>query len=187
MSDDAANEVTQLLARIDAGERAAAEELLPLIYDELRRLAHARMAHERPGRTLEPTALVHEAYLRLIGSGGAHWRNRGHFFGAAALAMRRILVEQARRRRGRDGVQPLPLDDGLADLPIPAPREDVLALDAAIRELETEDPLKGQIVNLRYFVGLTAAETAEMLGASVSTIEREWRYIRAWLFRRLSA
>lgn len=187
MSEVGRNDVTQFLARIGAGETAAAEELLPLIYEELRRLAHARMAHEPPGRTLQPTALVHEAYLRLVGSGASHWRNRGHFFGAAALAMRRILVERARRRKCQQaGDAGFRADEAVPDLPIAEPREDILQLEAAIRELEADDPLKGQIVNLRYFVGLTTEEAAEMLNVSVSTIEREWRYIRAWLFRRLS-
>jgi len=176
-----------LALKAAAGDRQAAAELLPLIYDDLRKLARSRMAKLAPGQTLQPTALVHEAYARVIGSGDPGWDGRGHFFGAAAQAMRNILVDQARRKgalkRG-GGRQRLDLQDG--DLAIQLPREDILALDEALRQLETDDPRKGQIVNLRYFAGLTAEETAAALDVSVGTVEREWRYIKAWLQTQLA-
>ena len=182
MNDEPSGELTRMLRELSDGGRRSAEELLPLVYDELRSLARARMAREIPGQTLQATALVHEAYLRLIGDADPGWNGRSHFFGAAALAMRRILVEQA-RRKGRlkhgGGQQRLDVADaGLATLP---PGEDVLAIDHAVARLEEQDPRKGRIVNLRYFAGLTAKETAEVLGLSVGTIEREWRFIRTWL------
>ena len=165
---------------------AMARDLLPLVYEELRRLARARLRHVPPGQTLQPTALVHEAYLRVVGDADPGWDGRGHFFAAAARAMRDILVEEARRkmalkrggdrrRVGADQVEPA----------VAPPSEDILAVDEAIRRLETDDPRKGQIVNLRYFARLTAAETASALGISVGTVGREWRYIRAWLAREL--
>lgn len=187
VSDDGtrAEAVTRLIERgiaRDAADPRAAEELLPLVYDELRALARARLAAEAPGRTLQATALVHEAYMRLVGNEDPGWNGRGHFFGAAALAMRRILVEEARRRgrlkrgggRGRRA-----LDDGCVS--IAAPDDDVLAIDEAVHRLEAQDQRKGTIVNLRYFAGLTVPETAAALGVSVGTVEREWRFIRAWL------
>jgi RNA polymerase sigma factor (TIGR02999 family) len=186
MPADAPKTLT-LALKAAAGDRQAAAELLPLIYDDLRKLARSRMAKLAPGQTLQPTALVHEAYARVIGSGDPGWDGRGHFFGAAAQAMRNILVDQARRKgalkRG-GGRQRLELQEG--DLAIQPPREDILALDEALRQLETEDPRKGQIVNLRYFAGLTAEETAAALDVSVGTIEREWRYIKAWLHTQLA-
>jgi len=186
MPADAPKTLT-LALQAAAGDRAAAAELLPLIYDDLRKLARARMAKLAPGQTLQPTALVHEAYARVIGSGDPGWDGRGHFFGAAAQAMRNILVDQARSKaalkRG-GGRQRLDLQDG--DLAIQPPREDILALDEALRQLETDDPRKGQIVNLRYFAGLTAEETAAALDVSVGTVEREWRYIKAWLHTQLA-
>ena len=185
MPADAPNTLT-LALKAAAGDREAAAELLPLIYDDLRKLARARMAKLAPGQTLQPTALVHEAYARVIGSGDPGWDGRGHFFAAAAQAMRNILVDQARRKgalkRG-GGRQRLELEDG--DLAIQPPREDILALDEALRRLEAEDPRKGRIVNLRYFAGLTAEETAAALDVSVGTVEREWRYIKAWLHSQL--
>ncbi len=177
----APEDLTQLLNAAAAGE-VAAEELLPVVYDELRMLAKARMSGERPGQTLQATALVHEAFLRLVGHEDPGWNGRGHFFGAAALAMRRILVEQARRkarlRHGGD-LQRLGLDE--VDPWVEPPDEKVLAVDEAVKRLEAEDPRKGKIVNLRYFAGLTTAETAEAMGISVGTIEREWRFIKSWL------
>ena len=175
------SQISRILEEIGDG-RQSAEELLPLVYDELRSLARARMAREVPGQTLQATALVHEAYLRLIGDADPGWNGRGHFFGAAALAMRRILVEQARRKaRLRHGGGQKRLDVVDAGLAIEPPGDDVLAVDHAVRRLEKEDPRKGRIVNLRYFAGLTAKETAQVLGLSVGTIEREWRFIKTWL------
>lgn len=179
--DDRSTLATRLASAADSDPTRAAE-LLPLVYDELRALAHARMAHERAGHTIQATALVHEAYMRLIGDQDPGWNGRRHFFGAAALAMRRILVEQARHRgrlkRGGDHAR-VELDD--ADLAIEPPSSDVLAIDEAVRRLEAEDPRKGAIVNLRYFAGLTNEQTAAALDLSVGTIEREWRFIRVWL------
>ena len=174
--------VTRLLRSAEKPELRGADELLPLVYDELRALARARVAREAPGQTIQATVLVHEAYLRLVGDADPGWNGRAHFFGAAALAMRRILVEQARRKQrikhggGRDRVE---LDDGCAV--VAAPGDDLLAVDEAVRRLEEKDPRKGRIVNLRYFAGLTAEETARALDVSVGTVEREWRFIKAWL------
>jgi RNA polymerase sigma factor (TIGR02999 family) len=165
------------------GDPAAATELLPLVYDELRRLAAHRLAHETPGQTLQPTALVHEAYLRLLGGKGAdHWDGRGHFFAAAAEAMRRILVENARRKRCRKrggGMARRELDE--AELLAPEPREDVLALDEALTRLAATDRAAAELVQLRYFGGLTIPEAAQLLGVSQRTAERLWTYARAWL------
>lgn len=153
-----------------------------MVYDELRSLARARMAREAPGQTLQATALVHEAYLRLIGRADPGWNSRGHFFGAAALAMRRILVEQARRKgRIRHGGDQQRVEVVTDALQIDPAGEDILAVDEAVHRLEKADPRKGQIVNLRYFAGLTTKETAAALGLSVSTVEREWRFIKTWL------
>ena len=186
MAGEAANELTLVLHAATHGDREAAKKLLPLVYGELRKLARARMARLAPGQTLQPTALVHEAYLRVIGTADPGWEGRGHFFGAAARAMRDILVDQARRKaslkRGGDRAR-VDLED--FDLAIQPPGADVLALDEAIRQLEADDPRKGQIVNMRYFAGFTAEETAAALGVSVGTIEREWRYIRTWLHTQL--
>lgn len=184
---DAARNVTQLLRSAGDGDERAAAELLPLLYDELRRLARARLAHVPPGNTLQPTALVHEAFLRLVGSDGAGWNSRGHFFAAAAQAMRQILVDQARRKAAvrHGGAQKrAALDDG--DAAICPPSDDVLAVHEELERLEREDPHKARIVALRYFGGLTMEETAEALGMSLSTLEREWRFIRTLLYTRLS-
>ncbi len=168
------------------GDAGAAEDLLPLVYLELRKLARARLKKLPPGQTLEPTALVHEAYLRVVKDDDPGWDNRGHFFAAAARAMRDILVEQARRKTARKrGGDRRRVDYDKADPAVGPPSEDILAVDEAVRRLEKDDPRKGQIVNLRYFARLTAAETAEALGVSVGTVEREWRYIRAWLEHQL--
>jgi RNA polymerase sigma factor (TIGR02999 family) len=165
------------------GEPRPAREILPLVYDELRRLAAQRMARESPGQTLQATALVHEAYLRLVGGDPEKpWDGRGHFFAAAAEAMRRILVENARRRHrlkrggGRGRVD---LDD--AQPAAPETDDDLLALDEALEKLAQNDPVKAQLVQLRVFAGLTLAEAAEILGLSISTAERYWAYARAWL------
>ncbi|MGE0479780.1 MAG: sigma-70 family RNA polymerase sigma factor [Phycisphaerae bacterium] len=182
-----AEHVTRILRSAADGDERAAAELLPLVYDELRSLARAQLARLPRGNTLQPTVLVHEAYLRLVGALDPGWNGRGHFFGAAAQAMRQVLVDQARRKfaekRG-GGRQRVPLDD--ADLPIAPPTEDLLALDEALTELEQADPRKARVVMLRYFAGLTAEETAEALGLSVPTVDREWRFARLLLHARLS-
>ncbi len=174
--------VSRILDRINAGELDRAEELLPLVYEELRRLARVRMEAEPAGQTVQATALVHEAYLRLVGSEDPGWNGRRHFFGAAAQAMRRILIERA-RRKGRikhgGGLQRRELDD-LEDAGC-MPDEVLIQIDEAIGRLEKQDPQKGQIVNLRYFAGLSNQETADALGVSLSTVERQWRFLKAWL------
>ena len=178
--------VTELLRAAQAGDAGAAERLLAAVYEELHQLARARMAHLPPGQTLQPTALVHEAYLRLTDKSDLPWQSRQHFFFAAARAMRDILVEQARRKAGPvrgGGRQRQELDEACAVLEPPA--ENVLAVHEALEELEKHDPLKAKVVLLRYFSGLTTDETAEVLGLSASTLDRKWRYIRAWLLERL--
>jgi len=186
-SEERRGEVTRLLRASGAGEPRWAEQLLPLIYEELRNLARGRMAREGAGHTIQATALVHEAYLRLVGEADPGWNGRGHFFGAAAEAMRRILVERARRRaRVKHGgqMERVELDEAFAA--INTGSDDVLSVDEAVRKLEAHDPRKGQIVNLRYFVGLSASETADAMGLSPGTIEREWRFIKAWLQEELA-
>ena len=178
------NDVTHILSAIERGDPLAAERLLPLVYDELRRLAAQRLAQEKPGQTLQPTALVHEAYLRLVGSGTpAHWDGCGHFFAAAAEAMRRILIEQARRKRslkrgGGRPREPVDLDDLLAGAPAP----EVLALHEALEQLAAHDPGKAKLVEMRFFAGLTLEQAADCLGISPRTADRAWRYARAWLY-----
>jgi RNA polymerase sigma factor (TIGR02999 family) len=180
-------EVTQLLNAMDRGDLHAAAQLLPLVYDELRRLAAARLAAEPSGHTLQPTALVHEAYLRLVGaSDGASWDHRGHFFAAAAEAMRRILVDAARRKKAAKhggGLHRLDAND----LPLPAPPvdEDLVALDEALTRFAEVEPRKAELVKLRYFAGLTIEEAAEALGVSPATAKRHWAYSKAWLFQAL--
>jgi len=182
------NDVTRILSDLAQGDAHAAGKLLPLVYDELRKLAAARLAEESPGNTLDATALVHEAYLRLVGPvDAAHWDNRGHFFAAAAEAMRRILVEAARRKRREkhggdrkrielDAVQPAASD----------PRHDLVALDAALTRLEAEEPQAAKLVELRHFTGLSVAEAAQALGISARTADRVWAFARAWLHRELT-
>ncbi len=181
-------EVTQILSRIETGDPTAAEQLLPVLYDELKKLAAHRLAHEKPGQTLQATALVHEAYLRLVaGQESQHWNGRGHFFAAAAEAMRRILVEQARRKsRARHGGE-LRRVDFDSDLQISEEQGDdnLLAVDEALQRLASEDPQAAEVVKLRYFAGLTIEETASALGISVRTVNRHWTFARAWLFRQL--
>jgi RNA polymerase sigma factor (TIGR02999 family) len=181
-------EVSRLLSAARQGDPHAAAQLLPLVYDELRRLAARRLAHEAPGQTLQATALVHEAYLRLVGGGQAdRWDDRGHFFAAAAEAMRRILVESARRRRSlkrggdraREGLD-------VEEIAVPAPREDLLALDEALDRLAALDPVKAELVKLRYFAGCTIAEAAGLLNISTATAERHWAYARAWLHQEVA-
>lgn len=176
-------EVTRILSAMEQGDPNAASQLLPLVYDELRKLAAQRLSHEKPGQTLQPTALVHEAYVRLIGEGQElPWDNRGHFFAAAAEAMRRILVESARRKkrqkhgggRQREGLEG-------QDLLVQAPPEDILALDEVLPRLATEDPVAAQIVQLHFFAGLSMDEIAQALGLSRATAYRQWDYARSWL------
>ena len=177
------SDVTQILSRIDSGDPSAAEQLLPLVYEELRKLAAARLSQEKPGQTLQPTALVHEAYLRLVGVEDQQpWNNRGHFFGAAAEAMRRILVEQSRRKSRRKhggGHDRVELADVAAETG--ASNLDLLALDEALATLEAEQPRKAQLVKLRYFAGLTLEQSAQALGVSLSTADNDWAYARSWL------
>ncbi|MGO8931101.1 MAG: sigma-70 family RNA polymerase sigma factor [Limisphaerales bacterium] len=179
-------QVTQILEAVGAGDTQAAERLLPLIYEELRRLAAAKMAHEAPGQTLQPTALVHEAWLRLVGEGDQRWNSRGHFFAAAAEAMRRILVENARRKKalrhggGQEHVSLASVD------PAAEPEEDrVLEVDDALDELARLDAAQAEVVKLRFFVGLKLEEIAALHGVSMKTIQRQWTHARAWLFERI--
>ncbi|MDQ1349108.1 MAG: hypothetical protein QG573_2486 [Acidobacteriota bacterium] len=176
----------RLLESISGGDARAAEELLPLVYDELRKLARSRMSRERPGQTLTPTALVHEAYLRLVGQGDPSWQNRAHFFAAAAEAMRRILIERA-RRYGRDkhggGQGRVTLDDRI--LGVSPESATLLALDEALSRLEAQDPAMAAVVKLHQFAGLSLAETAAALDSSERTVSRRWTAARAWLQREL--
>src|SRR5436190_21001311 len=177
------NDVTRILSAIDQGDRHAADELLPLVYEELRKLAAQKMEQEKPGQTLQATALVHEAYLRLVDADKAqHWNSRGHFFAACAEAMRRILVDQARRklslRRGGN-LQRRPIED--REIEAPEPSVDVLAVHEALERFQGVDATAAQIVKLRYFAGLTIPQAAEALGISPSTADRSWAYARAWL------
>jgi RNA polymerase sigma factor (TIGR02999 family) len=182
------SDVTRILGAIEQGDPSAAGELLPLVYAELRRLAAARLAHEKPGQTLEATALVHEAYLRLVDTERAqHWNSRGHFFAAAAAAMRRILVENARRRkRHKHGGVHRRVDLDSSCLVGPDPPEDLEVLDEALRRLEAADPPAARLVQLRFFAGLGMAEAAEALGMPLRTAERNWTYARTWLHRALA-
>ena len=178
-------DVTQILSEIEHGDPAAAERLLPLVYDALRQLAAAKLANEKPGQTLQATALVHEAYLRLVDAEKVQtWNSRGHFFMAAAEAMRRILVENARRKQqvGRGGDQyRIPIDE--VEMVAEAPSDDLLALDESLRRLEGHDPEAAKLVKLRYFAGMTMSQAADVLGMSLRTAERNWTYARSWLHR----
>ncbi|MCI0358500.1 MAG: ECF-type sigma factor [Planctomycetaceae bacterium] len=203
------SDVTRILSQIDSGDPSAAEQLLPLVYDELRKLAAAKLAHEKPGQTLQATALVHEAYLRLVGSQGpgtssqepgetnlapgsrplapGSFDSRGHFFAAAAEAMRRILVDNARRKQSRKhggDWQRCELDE--LEIALPEIPEDVLALDEALTKLGAADPQAAELVRLRFFAGLPLAEAAEMLGVSPRTADRLWAYARAWLHQEIA-
>ncbi len=180
------SEVTRILSAISQGDPSAASQLLPLVYDELRNLAAHRLAQQTPGQTFQPTALVHEAYLRLVGDPEGHdWDNRGHFFAAAAEAMRRILVENA-RRKGRSkhggGLIRHDLDDA-DQIAEPEVHEDLLALDEALTKFTSVDPQAAQLVQLRYFAGLSIPEAAKVLGVSPRTADRLWAFARAWLLR----
>ncbi|HTU89232.1 MAG TPA: ECF-type sigma factor [Gemmataceae bacterium] len=184
------SEVTRILSGIEAGDPHAAEQFLPLVYDELRQLAAQKLAQEKLGQTLQATALVHEAYLRLVGKDqDQHWDSRRHFFAAAAEAMRRILIDQARHKysaKAGGALQRLSLDEA-ATLAAPegAPREDLLALDEALQQLEAEDPVKAQLVKLRFFSGVSLEDAAAMLGISAATAKRYWVYARSWLYGKL--
>jgi len=182
--------VTRILSAIEQGDPHAAEQLLPLVYDELRKLAAQKLAHEKPDQTLQPAALIHEAYLRLVGPDDQrdqHWNGQGHFFAAAAEAMRRILIEQARRKRrpkhGGDRRR-IDLDEALSRAEVAG--TDLLPLDVALSHLEVVDPLAAKLVKLRYFAGLSMAQTASVLGISLRTAERNWTYARTWLHRELA-
>jgi RNA polymerase sigma factor (TIGR02999 family) len=181
------SDVTRILSAVERGDPRAAEQLLPLVYEELRRLAAQKLAGEKPGQTLQATALVHEAYLRLVDVEQAqHWNSRGHFFAAAAEAMRRILVDDARRKRRPKhggGRQRVALDEAL---PSADPGDDLLAIDEALDRLAAEEPVKAELVKLRYFAGLSLEEAAACLGISPATAKRYWAVARAWLFDALS-
>lgn len=183
-------EVTQLLRSIGEGNQHAAAELLPLVYAELRRLAVARMANLPPGQTLQPTALVHDVYLELVGKQDPGWNSRGHFFGAAAQAMREILVDQARRKsrrkRGGDRKREVMDDDLPVETNIEMPHIDIIALDEALDRMKAEHPRSTNVLMLRYFAGLTGEQTAQVLDTSPRTIERDWQFARVWLHRELS-
>ncbi len=178
------SDVTHILAAIERGDVKAADQLLPLVYDELRRLAAQRLANERPGQTLQATALVHEAYVRLVGaSEPPRWDGRGHFFAAAAEAMRRILIDRARHKQTKKaggGLRRLDLDD-IEPVLEEENGDRLLALDEALRKLEVEDPRKAELVKLRFFAGLTTEQAAAVLGVSTSTAEKDWAYARSWL------
>jgi RNA polymerase sigma factor (TIGR02999 family) len=181
-------DVTQLLHAIEAGEPKAADQLLPLVYDELRRLAAGKMEREKPGQTLQATALVHEAWLRLAGSDPQRWDSRRHFFAAAAESMRRILVEKARRRlRIRHGGALERVDLDAVEIPGGVREEHLVAMDEALGRLAQEEPKKAEVVKLRYFVGMTNRETAEALGLSEATVERHWSFAKAWLFSQIQS
>lgn len=187
MTESGQGVVTRILHAVEAGDPMAADRLLPVIYAELRKLGRSLMAKVPPGNTLQPTALVHEAYLRLVGTEDPGWNSRGHFFAAAARAMRRILVEQARRKRlDKHGGGRKRLNADEIDIPIEAPSENVLALDEALESLHRRDERKYDVVMLRYFAGLTIEETAKVLNISEPTVERDWRFARALLHAQLA-
>ena len=179
-------DVTRILQAAQDGDLKAAEELLPLVYDELRKLAAAKMAQERPNQTLQPTALVHEAWLRLVGKQGQNWNGRAHFFGAAAEAMRRILIERARRKSAAchgGGKQRVDIEE--AELTAPADGDQLLALSEALDKLAVQHKAEAELVKLRYFVGLTNEEAAEVLGISIRTAKYYWTHARAWLYKEI--
>jgi RNA polymerase sigma factor (TIGR02999 family) len=172
-----------MLQAVARGERHASSDLLPLVYEELRQLAGARMAREATGQTLQPTALVHEAWLRLVGEGSRSWENRAHFFGAAAEAMRRILIESARRKsRLKRGGGQLRVDIEDVELAATTPDDKILLIDEALERLQAEDPTKAKIVVLKFFGGLTNQEVAQSLNVTERTVERQWAFAKAWMF-----
>ena len=178
------SDVTRILSAIEQGDPSAAEQLLPLVYEELRKVAAQKLAQEKPGQTLQATALVHEAYVRLIdGNAVQRWDSRRHFFAAAAEAMRRILIDGARRKATEKHGGPMQrVDLDRIDAVTVSPGTDILALDEALTKLEAEDPVKGQLVKLRYFAGLSVQDSADTLGISRATADRYWSYARTWLF-----
>ncbi len=177
-----------MLQAVERGDASASGDLLPLVYHELRRHAAGRMAREAVGQTMQPTALVHEAWLRLIGNGDSRWQNRAHFFGAAVEAMRRILIENARRKaRLKRGGNPLRVDLDQIELAAATPDEKVLLIDDALERLEREDAEKARVVVLKFFVGLTNQEVAENMGVTERTVERHWAYAKAWLFQHIQS
>jgi len=179
--------VTQVLEAARQGDPQAATQLLPLVYTELRKLAAAKMARELPGQTLQPTALVHEAWLRVSGPGHTNYQNRAHFFSAAAEAMRRILIDNARRKQAqRHGGGQARVDPEEADIAAPGDDEQLLAIHEALDQFAALDPAKAELVKLRYFVGLSAEQAAEVLGVSVPTVKRHWAYAKAWLYRQMA-
>jgi len=181
------SDVTRILTAIEQGDAKAADELLPLVYEELRRLATQKISKERPGQTLQATALVHEAYIRLVGAQAQNWGGRTYFFAAAAEAMRRILIENARRKqrhRHGGGRQRVDLDD--ADVAIEGPSTNIIALDEALAKLAEEDKIVAELVELRYFAGLTLEQAAGILGVSRRTADRYWAYARAWLYQEIN-
>ena len=181
------SDVTRILTAIERGEARAADQLLLLVYEELRRLAAQKLSREPPGQTLQATALVHEAYLRLVGTEGQTWKGRTHFFAAAAEAMRRILIENARRKhrlKHGGGLQKVDLNS--ADIAIGEPPEDVIALDEALTKLGEQEPAVAELVKIRYFAGLTLDQAAEILGVSRRTADRYWAYARAWLYKEIT-
>jgi len=180
------SDVTRILNAIERGDERAVDQLFPAVYEELRQLARWKLAREKPGRTLQATALVHEAYLRLLGAETQNWRSRTHFFAAAAEAMRRILVDDARRRhcqKREGGRRRVDLEDDA--LAVEGPSEDILALDEALTSLTRTDPVKADLVKLRYFAGLTLEQAADALSLSPTTAKRHWRFARAWLYDHL--
>jgi RNA polymerase sigma factor (TIGR02999 family) len=181
------SEVTRILSAIEQGDPHAAEQLLPLVYDALRKLAAQKLAQEKPGQTLQATALVHEAYLRLVGADrGPRWDSRGHFFAAAAEAMRRILLNRARdKKRLKRGGERRRVDLDQIEIALDTDDEQLIAIDEALAQLAAEDPGASQLVNLRFFAGLTLKEAADSLGLALRTAERQWTYARAWLYARL--
>jgi RNA polymerase sigma factor (TIGR02999 family) len=181
------SEVTRILSAIEQGDPLAAEQLLPLVYDELRKLAAARLAQEKPGQTLQATALVHEAYLRLVDTEKAqHWNSRGHFFAAAAEAMRRILVQNARRKgRRKHGGGRIRIDMENLEVAAPEKAEELLALDEALGQLAAVDPQAAELVKLRYFAGCTVQQAAAILGISPRSADFLWAYARTWLFQKI--
>lgn len=182
----AVSEITHVLQSIERGDRQGAEQLLPLVYEELRKLAAHKLASEAPGQTLQPTALVHEAWLRLVGAENRNWNGRAHFFGAAAEAMRRILIENARRKSAaRHGGGQARLDVDQVDIASPGKDDELLAVHEVLERFAQYDQHKAELVKLRYFVGLTTEEAAEVLGISVPTADRWWNFSRAWLFKEI--